>query len=301
MSKEYKFNEKIIHALSNMSIKFDELGFTPTTLNDENYEYFVDWFHDEVKTIREESSKQEKNISDLEAKLAESETELNRYRSMKNREQLVKENESLKDTIAVVLSQKSEWIKSCDKLKQQLAQHEKHNAWVLEFLEKYQINTELTPEYSENPIIEYCEQVKDFRAVDNKIIEDLQNELAESEKQIKTRIATYEKQHIEQIDEIYKLKQQLAEKDVDLSLARNEIDTLKHNLNISQEHDNVMCEQYFEKCKQHNQDKISFCIEKLVNVQKYISDNTVYIEEERFGREINDFIDYQIKQLKEEK
>ena len=50
-----------------------------------------------------------------------------------------------------------------------------------------------------------------------------------------------------------------------------------------------------------NQDKISFCIEKLVNVQKYISDNAVYLEEESFGREINDYIDNQINELKGEK
>lgn len=83
--------------------------------------------------------------------------------------------------IAITLNKQSQRIED---LEAKLAQHEKHNAWVLEFLEKYQINTELTPEYSENPIIEYCEQVEDFRAVDNKIIEDLQNELAEKDKEI---------------------------------------------------------------------------------------------------------------------
>lgn len=58
-----------------------------------------------------------------------------------------------------------------------------------------------------------------------------------------------------------------------------------------------------KSCYQYNpnQDKISFCIEKLVNVQKYISDNAVYIEEERFGREISDFIDNQINELKGDK
>ena len=66
-----------------------------------------------------------RQISDLEAKLAESEKEVNRFKSMKNREQLIKENEALKDTISVVLSQKSEWIKSCNELKQQLSEKEK--------------------------------------------------------------------------------------------------------------------------------------------------------------------------------
>ena len=61
-------------------------------------------------------------IADLELKLAEKEKEIERFRLMKNREQLVKENEVLKDTIAVVLSQKSNWAKRCKELKQQVAE-----------------------------------------------------------------------------------------------------------------------------------------------------------------------------------
>ena len=41
-------------------------------------------------------------------------------------------------------------------------------------------------------------------------------------------------------------------------------------------------------------------IECLVSVQKYVSDNAVYIEEEQFAREINDFIDQKISELKGE-
>lgn len=121
MSKEHKFNEKIIDALSNISIKFDELGFVPTTLNDKNYEYFVDWFKDEVKTIKDESSKQEKTISDLEAKLAESEKELNRYAElfgMKDKDFYVVEKteyEKMKQGAKDIVMQ----------LKQQLAEKEK--------------------------------------------------------------------------------------------------------------------------------------------------------------------------------
>lgn len=64
----------------------------------------------------------------------------------------------------------------------------------------------------------------------------------------------------------------------------------------------VIVNPYGEDCvvyNQEDQDKISFAVDKLVGIQKYISDNAVYIEEESFGREINDFIDNQIKQLKE--
>ena len=124
-------------------------------------------------------------------------------------------------------------------LEAKLAQHEKHNAWVKEFLEKYQIDTELTPEYSENPIIEYCEQVNDFRAVDNKIIEDLQNELAESEKQIKHLRDWLDDEILTSVDhesyydtineyeeELKQLKQQLAEKDKEIEKLKTTNDRL---------------------------------------------------------------------------
>ena len=51
----------------------------------------------------------------------------------------------------------------------------------------------------------------------------------------------------------------------------------------------------------NEQDKILFAVEQLMGVQKYISDNDGYIDEEYFGGEINEFIDNQIKQLKEGK
>lgn len=79
------------------------------------------------------------------------------------------------------------------------------------------------------------------------------------------------------------LRQQLAEKD-------EEIERLREvNLEIP------IKQMQFH----HNQDKILLAVEKLVDVQKYISDNAVFVEEECFGREINDFIDNQIEQLKE--
>lgn len=62
-------------------------------------------------------------------------------------------------------------------------------------------------------------------------------------------------------------KQQLALKETDLSLARNEINTLKHNLKIAQEHDKVMCEQLLEMCNGCHQDKISFALEQLEHLK----------------------------------
>lgn len=102
-------------------------------------------------------------------------------------------------------------------------------------------------------------------------------------------------------DENEKLKQQLAEKDVDLSLARNEIDTLKHNLKVAQEHDSVMCEQYFEKGKKINQDKISFCIDKLEKTKKDIENGWKLVGYEGLDfNEVIGTIDNQIEELKKE-
>ena len=101
---------------------------------------------------------------------------------------------------------------------------------------------------------------------------------------------------------VKELEYELAEKDVDLSLARNEIDTLKHNLNISQEHDNVMCEQYFEKCKQHNQDKISFAVAYLELLKAFIIDKEFYFVGEDYStvyvEDITEEIDNQIQELR---
>ena len=52
-----------------------------------------------------------------------------------------------------------------------------------------------------------------------------------------------------QDQQIAELQKQLKETKVDLSLARNEIDTLKVNLTISLEHKKIIEEQYFENVK----------------------------------------------------
>lgn len=105
---------------------------------------------------------------------------------------------------------------------------------------------------------------------------------------------------------INQLKQQLTEKDRQIEQLKkfddlnktffdlfrtafkepNKVDDLFNTLKTMQE--------------KQDQDKISFCVEKLVNIQKYITDNAVFVEEECFGREINEFIDNQIEELKKE-
>ena len=99
----------------------------------------------------------------------------------------------------------------------------------------------------------------------DKTIDEINKEFVQAIKDWKSLVEQKDK-------EIGRLEQQLKEKDTDLSLASNEIDTLKHNLNISQEHDNVMCEQYFEKCKETNQDKISFAVEQLTEIREYVKE-----------------------------
>lgn len=88
--------------------------------------------------------------------------------------------------------------------------------------------------------------------------------------------------------------------DLEAKLAESE----KENMELASKVDLLESEKEnlfrtLEEANDEYQDKISFTVEKLVDVQKYISDNAVFVEEECFGREINDFIDNQIEQLKE--
>jgi DNA repair exonuclease SbcCD ATPase subunit len=133
-------------------------------------------------------------ISDLETKLAESEKEIERFRSMKNREQLVKENESLKDTIAVVLSQKSEWIKSCEQLKQQLAEKEEEYQSFKKIADEnvnYLKNRilEETRIYNQDKIsfaIERLEKVKLYaKHIQGGLIDYIDNQIEELKKEMK--------------------------------------------------------------------------------------------------------------------
>lgn len=240
---------------------------------------------------------QEEKISNLEAKLAESEKKLNQY-PYKN-DVIEKQYEELKNGIKFRIENNinDDWeqhyhcidvlcekhkarIRDIEKIIGRIEELEKHNAWVQEFLEKYQINTELTPEYSENPIIEYCEQVNDFRAVDNKIIEDLQNELAESEKQIKHLKDWLDDEILTSIDhesyydtineyeeEIKQLKQQLEEKDKEIK----DLNTRIFISQLLQTPEEQRLKIIGNSCCQYNpnQDKISFAVEQLEKVKKY--------------------------------
>lgn len=70
MSKE---RDKIIEALENISIKFDELGFSPTIpIFKGDKAHFVDWFKIEIDTIKVVTNKQAQRIAELEEQLKNS-------------------------------------------------------------------------------------------------------------------------------------------------------------------------------------------------------------------------------------
>ena len=67
MSKEI---DKIYHALENMSITFDELGFAPTIpIPKGDKAHFVDWFSFEIEMIKAASQQQDQRIAELEEQL----------------------------------------------------------------------------------------------------------------------------------------------------------------------------------------------------------------------------------------
>ena len=52
--------------LDEIAVKFDELGFVPTTLTDEKSEHFIEWFATEISEIKKEEERLK-----AEARLAE--------------------------------------------------------------------------------------------------------------------------------------------------------------------------------------------------------------------------------------
>lgn len=211
-------------------------------------------------------------ITDLEAKLAESKKKIKGFVELFDKKQ----------------HENYEQFCEIQQLKQQLAESE--NTACKNIAELTKIATEKDRKIEELKQ-QLAEKEADLIALDTdnysfkQQIDNLRQQLAEKDAERELDNSFWKQ-------ECDSLQKALEEKNTDLSLARNEIDTLKHNLNISQEHDNVICEQYFEKCKQHNQDKISFAVEKLEEVKHYAQ----HIQ----GGLIN-YIENQIKAIKGEK
>lgn len=123
--------------------------------------------------------------------------------------------------------------------------------------------------------------------------------IIEYEKPLRQKIADLEEKLAEMKESCVLLEGLRKSEEEKKDIAMKRISELKQQLAEKDKEFNWL-HQKFAKYVKKEQDKISFCIEQLVNIQKYISDNAVYIEEECFGREINEFIDNQIKELKKE-
>ena len=109
------------------------------------------------------------------------------------------------------------------------------------------------------------------------------------------------------VKENQQLKQQLAEKEKEIEQLKKFDDLNKTFFELFRtafkEPDKV--DDLFNTLKtiqeKHNQDKISFAVEQLGKIKRYIDDNAYYIDEINFGEEINEYIDNQIKELKGDK
>ena len=66
---------------------------------------------DFIQDLQKQLAKKDNKIIQFELQLAEKDKDIERFMSMKNREQLVNENGALKDTIAIVLAQKRNVVK----------------------------------------------------------------------------------------------------------------------------------------------------------------------------------------------
>jgi predicted RNase H-like nuclease (RuvC/YqgF family) len=127
----------------------------------------------------------------------------------------------------------------------------------------------------------------------NQQIADLKTELAEKDNTISNlsyKVSKEAQNALDNFKKMRELEQQLAEKE-------KEVERLKEKYEQLELQSDYYIGDLRDEIKEADQDKISFAVEKLVGVQKYIDDKAIYIEELEFGREIKDFIYQQIKQL----
>ena len=184
--------------------------------------------------------------------------------------------------------------KENQQLKQQLAEHSKHHEWVSEFLTRYKIDADSTPEYSENPIIEYCEQVYDFRLCDDVEIKDLKESLAEYKKdneQLEDRLHTAEQETLHFQNKYFDMQHQLAEKD-------KEIEQLKEQRHICLKRGVDECNKITElefELQHKDQDKISFAVKQLEKVKEFLAkrkDDYLYLKDEIKAISYNQYVDF---------
>lgn len=108
--------------------------------------------------------------------------------------------------------------KQISSIKTQLNEYAIYKEWVLEFFRKHDINPNSTPEYSKNPIIEYCAQINDFRECDNVKFNDLKQQFEELTK--KYELASLPMGGL--VDKARNLEKQLKEKEEELDKNNDE-------------------------------------------------------------------------------
>lgn len=222
-----------------------------------------------TKSYRPTYEQLKNKIAELETKLAECESELG-----KQKEKYDKLYGCYKKTSNEDLKVKYLLAEENEKLKQQLAESEKKH--LLDEIEWQ----------------DYCA----FKHIEPQIKGCLDRE-REYEKQLAEKEADLVALDVDNYSfkqQIDNLRQQLAEKE-------KEIEELNHKLNVEQPCLLMNYQDMVEKLKvrieQDNQDKISFCIEKLEKVkQNFLSNVTFGIE----GFEVLRTIENQIEELKKE-
>lgn len=190
----------------------------------------------------------------------------------------------------------------------------------LEFNKENQINLVVEKDKEINSLIaDYEKRISQEQELMSNMEHQLtekQNTIDEINKEFVQAVHDWKVLCVEKDKEIAELQKQLKETNVDLSLARNEIDTLKGNLKVLQEHKKIIEEQYLEKCKEFQslqkqleekdkeisklqascqQVKTQLAIAELEKV-KILIQNAISFEKPNFV-EVYDVINKQIKEL----
>ena len=260
------------------------------------YQKNIMGYEQAIKDLKLYKAKQAKQISDLEAKLAESEKDRLMWQEMYKSAD--RQNKSICETDIYPLQEENQ------QLKDKLAESEEKLKLKNEDISKLHTNLQIQGKFKNQADYEN-KQLKQQLAEHNEYFESLS---CKDFNEFKDFISTFMLTPHEEQTLIRELKQQLAEKDEQLKLIKWDYDVVTREYNkLFNTADSVI--------KRQDQDKISFCVEKLEKVKEnlvedlfdlYRSPCLIY---ETYGDEydcviqdaINNTIDNQIKQLKEGK
>ena len=227
--------------------------------------------------LREDLETKDQKIADLEAKLAESESELENQK-----EKYDKLYDCYKKTSNEDLQDKYRLAEEVEKLKKELIKKDKI------IKDKETIYKSLL-KTSHDSIMEN-EQLKQQLAEKEKTIDEINKEFVQAVKDWKSLVEQKEKE-IEKITKIVAYRD-----DMDRSTTINGVKFTNEQIITLQNID------YF--ADKHNQDKISFAVEKLKETKIYVDNqhfmNARYKCEKKVYADIWNFIDNQIEELKKE-